>query len=104
STGPIPLRRGIVTAPFIVIRGMLKGLLAIISIGFFVQSSDAQRQMEQLDRGVVAVPAESRKAVISWRLLASDEPDVALNVYLNQGMDWAQKLNDRAVGLGTDYM
>ena len=39
------------------------------------------RQMERLGRGVVAVPFETGKIVVSWRLLASDPEDVAFNVY-----------------------
>ncbi|MBE6847586.1 MAG: hypothetical protein E7503_05595 [Ruminococcus sp.] len=38
------------------------------------------RQMEYLDRGVVAVNS-GKGAFISWRLLASDEKDMGFNVY-----------------------
>ncbi|MCM5529826.1 rhamnogalacturonan lyase [Parasegetibacter sp. NRK P23] len=40
----------------------------------------AQRTMEHLDRGVVAIP-DSNKTFISWRLLATDPDDIAFNVY-----------------------
>ncbi|MAT73412.1 MAG: hypothetical protein CMJ58_28340 [Planctomycetaceae bacterium] len=39
----------------------------------------AQRQQEQLDRGVVVVPAAGG-ALVSWRLLATDPPEVAFHV------------------------
>ncbi|MGC4235039.1 MAG: hypothetical protein QM594_18855, partial [Niabella sp.] len=41
----------------------------------------SQRLMEALDRGVVAVPANDGKVLVSWRLLASDEEGIAFNVY-----------------------
>ena len=43
-------------------------------------SMRAQRTMEHLNRGVVAIP-DSNKTFISWRLLASDPDDIAFNVY-----------------------
>lgn len=43
-------------------------------------SMRAQRTMEHLDRGVVAIP-DSNKTFISWRLLATDPDDIAFNVY-----------------------
>ena len=43
-------------------------------------SMRAQRTMEYLDRGVVAIP-DSNKTFISWRLLATDPDDIAFNVY-----------------------
>lgn len=41
----------------------------------------AQRQMERLNRGVVAVPTDDGNVFVSWRLLANDPEDVAFNVY-----------------------
>lgn len=41
----------------------------------------AQRQMEKLGRGVVAVHQADGKVFISWRLLANDPANVAFNVY-----------------------
>lgn len=44
----------------------------------------AQREMEYLDRGVIAVP-NGKKTFISWRLLATDPDHVAFNVYRSSG-------------------
>ena len=41
----------------------------------------SQRQMEKLDRGVVAIHQPDGKVFVSWRLLATDPEDVAFNVY-----------------------
>jgi rhamnogalacturonan endolyase len=39
------------------------------------------RQMEQLGRGLIAINQGSGNVFLSWRLLASDPPDVTFNVY-----------------------
>lgn len=41
----------------------------------------AQRQMENLNRGVVAVRTSSSQVYISWRLFGTDPPGIAFNVY-----------------------
>jgi rhamnogalacturonan endolyase len=39
------------------------------------------RQMERLDRGLVAVPAGANRVFVSWRLLGTDPDGVAFNLY-----------------------
>jgi rhamnogalacturonan endolyase len=39
------------------------------------------RQMERLDRGLVAVPAGASRVFVSWRLLGTDPDGVAFNLY-----------------------
>lgn len=59
------------------------------------------RQFEKLDRGTVAV-STGKSAFISWRLLASDEPDIGFNVYrITDGK--TVKLNDSPLTGGTNY-
>lgn len=41
----------------------------------------AQRQMDTLDRGLVAVRQEDGKVFLGWRLLATDSKDTAFNLY-----------------------
>jgi rhamnogalacturonan endolyase len=41
----------------------------------------AQRQMEYLNRGIVAMPDGKGNIFVSWRLLATDPADVSFNVY-----------------------
>jgi len=41
----------------------------------------AQRQMEHLNRGVVAINQGEGKVFVSWRWLASDPDDIAFNIY-----------------------
>lgn len=52
----------------------------------------AQRQMEALNRGVVAVPTAEGSMFISWRLLGNDPESVAFNIYRNK-----EKLNTKPI-------
>jgi len=57
---------------------------AIIAIGLIFLLAGpvvAQRQMEDLDRGVVAIPQAYGQVFVSWRLLGTDPEGIAFNVY-----------------------
>jgi len=41
--------------------------------------------MERLDRGIVAVPLDSSRVFVSWRMLATDPDDIAFNLYRKVG-------------------
>lgn len=63
-------------------------LLAAASIGIVaaagaapIPATGGARQVERLDRGAVAVPAEGGGIVITWRLLADDPADAGFDVY-----------------------
>ena len=60
-------------------RRLLFAALAIL--GLASVPLHAQRVMEKLDRGVVAIHQPDGRVWISWRLLASDPAGVAFNVY-----------------------
>ena len=53
----------------------------------------AQRQMETLGRGVVALAQSDGKVFVSWRLLGTDAEGVAFNVYRATGDGEPVKLN-----------
>lgn len=54
---------------------LMKRSLLIASFIIMVHDSvNAQRQMESLDRGVVAVRYEENKVFVSWRSLFDDAP------------------------------
>ncbi|MDZ7690759.1 MAG: rhamnogalacturonan lyase [Balneolaceae bacterium] len=52
-----------------------------------------QRHMENIDRGVVAVPDDQGNAFISWRLLGNEPVDLAFNVYRTVASNQPEKLN-----------
>jgi rhamnogalacturonan endolyase len=65
---------------------------------------DAQRMMEHLSRGIVAVNQGGGKVFISWRLLATDPDDVAFNIYRTTGNAHMIKLNTKPIVESTNYV
>jgi rhamnogalacturonan endolyase len=63
----------------------------------------AQRQMEYLNRGVVAVPDGKGNIFVSWRLLVTDEDNIGFNVYRLANNDKAVKLNKKPVDAFTHF-
>jgi rhamnogalacturonan endolyase len=62
------------------------------------------RQMEYLDRGVVAVRRSSTQAYVGWRLLGTDPSDIAFNLYRSTGDGAAVKLNATPLATTTDFV
>ncbi|MFH5832213.1 rhamnogalacturonan lyase [Halalkalibaculum sp. DA384] len=64
----------------------------------------AQRVMEKIDRGVVAIPDGDDSAFISWRLLATDFFDTKFNVYRKSDGRPPVKLNESPLAEGTNFV
>lgn len=79
----------------------------IVSI-FFVLSSGltaiAQRQMENLDRGVIAVRTASASVYIGWRMLGTESNDIAYNIYRQSGNEKPVRLNKKPITESTNYI
>lgn len=75
---------------------MLKKLFCLTLLSF---SLFAQRQMEKLSRGVVAVPNPEGGMVISWRLLATDPDKIAFNIYRG-----TNRLNETPLTTSTNFV
>jgi len=71
---------------------ILPALFAVASLGFSTEAH-AQRQMEKLDRGVVAVHQADGQVFVSWRLLATDPDGVAFNVYRTTTVRESERTN-----------
>jgi rhamnogalacturonan endolyase len=50
---------------------------------FFVAGANAQRQMENLGRGLVAINQGGGRVYVGWRMLGTDPDNIAFNVYKN---------------------
>lgn len=59
---------------------VLVAALALASLAGAAQDLPASR-LERLDRGVIALRAEAATAFLSWRLLATDDPQIRFHVY-----------------------
>jgi rhamnogalacturonan endolyase len=62
----------------------------------------AQRQMENLGRGVAAIPDGEGKFFVSWRLLGTDPDNIAFNVYRVTG-GIPLKLNKQPIRDSTNF-
>jgi len=64
--------------------GTTKNFAIIIgTMLLLVGGAGAQRQMEKLGRGVVAIEQDDGKVYVGWRMLGTDPDDIAFNVYRN---------------------
>lgn len=61
------------------------------------------RQVENLDRGVVAFNRASSQVYLSWRLLATDPSDISFNVYRSTNGGAPVKRNSSPITKTTDF-
>ena len=73
----------------------------IILIG--VNILQAQRQMERLGRGVVAVNQGEGNVFVSWRMFGTDPDNIAFNIYRITGDTVPVKLNNQPITNATCY-
>ncbi|MBO9672452.1 MAG: rhamnogalacturonan lyase [Sphingobacteriaceae bacterium] len=64
----------------------------------------AQRQMEKLDRGVIAVRQNNDSVYVGWRMLGTDADDIAFNLYRKTGNNPAVKLNHDPIIKSTNFV
>jgi rhamnogalacturonan endolyase len=64
----------------------------------------AQRYMENLSRGMVAINQGSGKVYVGWRMLGTDPNDVAFNLYRSTGGGTAVRLNYQPITQSTNYV
>lgn len=62
------------------------------------------RQMEHLNRGIVAVRGTSASVYVGWRLLGNDPSDIGFNLYRSAGGSAAVKLNSAPLTPTTDFV
>src|SRR5690606_34521668 len=72
--------------------------------GIGAAEADLKRQMEFLDRGLVAVRRTATEVYVGWRLFGTDAEDIAFNLYRRAGSDEPVKLNATPLGQTTDFV
>ena len=63
----------------------------------------AQRQMENLTRGIVAVK-QTGGVYVSWRLFGTDPETITFNLYRMTGSGESVKVNEKPIAESTNYM
>jgi rhamnogalacturonan endolyase len=81
------------------IRSALCLLLSLTAIALTAPPASAQKQMERLDRGLVAVRTSSSQVYIGWRLFGTDPAGIAFNVYRG-----STKVNSTPITNSTNYV
>jgi hypothetical protein len=79
-------------------------LLVPLVILALTNVAQAQRQMEKLGRGLVAVRSGNSSAYIGWRLLATDPESIGFNIYRSQNGAAAVKLNSQPITNTTGFV
>jgi len=79
-------------------------LISCFTAGLFFSSQlFAQRQMEKLGRGLVAVRQNGDSVYVGWRMLGTDPDDIAFNLYRKTGNGEAIKLNPDPIIKSTNF-
>ena len=78
-------------------------MLALIAVTvWFVPSVTAQRQMENLTRGIVAVKQTDGNVYVGWRLFGTDPEAVTFNLYRVAGAGEPVKVNTEPISGSTN--
>ena len=80
-----------------------RALLWAASLALALTAS-AQRQMENLGRGVVAIRQDATKIFVSWRLLGTDPDTLTFNLYRATDNGVPVKLNAQPLAGATNYV
>ena len=85
---------------------LFKWFAIAASLGIaFAANALGQRQMEKLDRGLVAINQGKDIGVfLSWRLLGTESQELGFNVYRQRGSANPKKLNDQPLKAGTNFI
>jgi rhamnogalacturonan endolyase len=79
-------------------------LLPWLVVGILAAEALAQRQMEALGRGVVAIRTDEKSVFLSWRFLGTDPEETAFNVYRSTAGANPVRINDAPLVKGTNYL
>ena len=79
-------------------------LTAMFALLMSVPSATAQRQIENLGRGIIALRTSSTQVYLSWRLLGNEPVNTGFNVYRSTNGAAAAKLNASPITQTTDFL
>lgn len=76
-----------------------------LALIFLIAGSQAmgQRQMENLDRGVIAIHKANDSIYIGWRMLGTEPDEIAFNIYRQSGNEKPVRLNKKPIKGSTNY-
>ncbi|HUU18541.1 MAG TPA: hypothetical protein VMW72_15430 [Sedimentisphaerales bacterium] len=71
---------------------------------FLMNQAGAQRQMENLDRGMIAINQGNGKVYVGWRMLGTDPDDIAFNLFRSTAGGDPVKLNNQPITESTNFV
>jgi rhamnogalacturonan endolyase len=80
-----------------------RSIISITIVLICLSHLNAQRQMEYLNRGIIAIKQSDHKVFVSWRLLGTEPDDIAFNIYRTTA-GITLKLNALPLIKGTNYV
>ena len=83
---------------------MKRTILLLAMIFSCAYASFAQRQMENLDRGLIAIKGADGKIFVGWRVFGTDPDNSAFNVYRKSGDKLAVKINSNPIVGATNFI
>ena len=80
-------------------------VLALVQV-LFLNLSDitAQRIMENLDRGIIAIRTSEDSVYIGWRMLGTEPDEISFNLYRQSGKEKPVKLNKKPITESTNFI
>jgi rhamnogalacturonan endolyase len=79
-------------------------LITLVLLLCTAASTRAQRQMENLTRGIVAVKQPGGRVYVGWRLFGTDPESLAFNLYRATGGAAPTKVNDKPIVGATNFI
>lgn len=81
------------------IQSLIIAILVVLTPNLF-----AQRQMEKLDRGIIAMRQGADSVYVGWRLLGTEPDEISFNLYRKTGYKEAIKLNKQPITESTNFV
>ncbi|RZL31390.1 MAG: hypothetical protein EOO96_16210, partial [Pedobacter sp.] len=81
------------------IQSLIIAILVVVTSNLF-----AQRQMEKLDRGIIAMRQGADSVYVGWRLLGTEPDEISFNLYRKTGDKEAIKLNKQPITESTNFV
>ena len=80
-------------------------VLALVQLLFLnLPDITAQRIMENLDRGIIAIRTSEDSVYVGWRMLGTEPDEISFNLYRQTGKEKPVKLNKKPITESTNFI
>ncbi len=82
----------------------ISGIADLVHQGVSSIPSTSTRQIETLDRGLIALQMENGDVYLSWRLLQDDPSNITFDVFRSNATEYNKKVNTDLITITTDFL